>query len=247
MARDISERKLVQEQLRQSQLRLAGEAEALRNSEERFRKLSETLDVEVRARTRELEERTQDVLRQSEQVRDLSWRLLRAQDDERRHIARELHDSAGQTLTALGMGLAQLVQRAGRSAPDLARMREESRRWCSNCTERFERLPIFCILLVGRDGAVLRSQMVCARACRAERSRRDVRYLGRLWQASRRHGAGYFRLVQECLTNIHRHSGSNTASIRIVREAESLRSVSRIRARGCRPRDWRRFNRRARV
>ncbi len=37
-------------------------------------------------------------------------RLMTAQDLERRHIARELHDSAGQTLTALGMILAQLAQ-----------------------------------------------------------------------------------------------------------------------------------------
>lgn len=53
-------------------------AEALRESEERFRKLSETLDAEVRVRTRELEE--------------LSWQLFRTQDEERRHIARELHE-----------------------------------------------------------------------------------------------------------------------------------------------------------
>jgi signal transduction histidine kinase len=61
-----------------------------------------------------------EILRQSEQVRELSWRLLRAQDEERRHIARELHDSAGQTLTVLGMNLVQLVQRAGHNDPELA-------------------------------------------------------------------------------------------------------------------------------
>jgi signal transduction histidine kinase len=42
-----------------------------------------------------------------EQVRDLSWQLLRTQDDERRHIARELRDSASQTLAVLGISLAQ--------------------------------------------------------------------------------------------------------------------------------------------
>ena len=87
--------------------------EALRRSEEQFRKLSETLDAEVRARTRELEQ-------QSQQVRELSWRLLRSQDEERRHIARELHDSAGQTLTVLGINLAQVLQEAGRNAPEVA-------------------------------------------------------------------------------------------------------------------------------
>jgi signal transduction histidine kinase len=38
---------------------------------------------------------------------------LRAQDEKRRHIARELHDSAGQTLTVLGMSVSHLVQQAG--------------------------------------------------------------------------------------------------------------------------------------
>ena len=63
----------------------------------------------MRARTTELEARNSDVLRQAELLRDLSWRLLRTQDNERRHIARELHDSAGQTLTVLGMLPAPLV------------------------------------------------------------------------------------------------------------------------------------------
>jgi DNA-binding response OmpR family regulator/signal transduction histidine kinase len=93
--------------------------EALRRSEEQFRKLSETLDAEVRARTKELEERNNEVLRQSERVRAISGRLLRAQDEERRRIARELHDSAGQTLTVLGMDLAQFVQKAGQNVPEL--------------------------------------------------------------------------------------------------------------------------------
>ncbi|MGA9354452.1 MAG: histidine kinase [Terriglobales bacterium] len=91
----------------------ASDFTARKEAEENSRKLAQTLDAEVRARTRELEE-------QSNQVRDLSWRLLRSQDEERRHIARELHDSAGQTLTVLGISLAQLAQETGRNAPELA-------------------------------------------------------------------------------------------------------------------------------
>ena len=92
-------------------------AKIRRESEEQFRTLSEYLEVEVRVRTRELEERGNDLLKQSEQLRDLSRRLLRAQDEERRHIARELHDSAGQTVTVLGMNLAQLIMKPNEIAP----------------------------------------------------------------------------------------------------------------------------------
>jgi PAS domain S-box-containing protein len=77
-------------------------------SERRFRALAENLDTEVRARTSELEQRNADVLEQARKVEALSLSLMRVQDDERRHIARELHDSAGQTLAVLGMTLANI-------------------------------------------------------------------------------------------------------------------------------------------
>ena len=44
-----------------------------------------------------------------------------------------------------------------------------------------------------------------------------------------------FRLVQECLTNIHRHSGSKTALIRIAREGESVRAEVQDHGKGISP------------
>ena len=118
----------------------ASDVTARKEAEENFRKLAQTLDAEVRARTRELEE-------QSNQVRELSWRLLTSQDEERRHIARELHDSAGQTLTVLGMSLAQLVQKTGRSAPSSPLRPNRFKKQFNSCTARYARLLICCILL----------------------------------------------------------------------------------------------------
>ena len=43
---------------------------------------------------------------------------MKIQDEERRHIARELHDSAGQTLTVMGMSLAQFVQKTAMCTRD---------------------------------------------------------------------------------------------------------------------------------
>jgi glucose-6-phosphate-specific signal transduction histidine kinase len=48
--------------------------------------------------------------KQSDQLRELSRRLLCTQEEERRHIARELLDSAGQGLTVLGLSVNHLVQ-----------------------------------------------------------------------------------------------------------------------------------------
>ena len=95
--------------------------EDLRQSEERLRALSTTLDFEVRSRTNELESQNNSLLKQSELLARLSHDLLHAQDEERRHIARELHDSAGQLLVALGMKLTQSVREAENAAPSVAK------------------------------------------------------------------------------------------------------------------------------
>jgi signal transduction histidine kinase len=50
---------------------------------------------------------------------------LHTQDEERRHIARELHDSAGQTLAVLGMNLSALADTAKQKAPEIAQSAEE--------------------------------------------------------------------------------------------------------------------------
>jgi len=92
----------------------------LKHTENDYRELAERLDAEVRARTTELEKRNADVVAQADQLRELSRRLLQIQDDERRRIARELHDSAGQTLAVMQMNLSQLVKRMQQNAPDLA-------------------------------------------------------------------------------------------------------------------------------
>ena len=112
IARDFTERKRMERQLHES--------------EERFRILADALDTQVQFRTQELQRRNAEILRQSEQLRDLSGRLLLTQDHERRHIARELHDSAGQTLVALGMNLAQLTKGAQHDPDQMAKTIEDA-------------------------------------------------------------------------------------------------------------------------
>src|SRR6202162_5011629 len=99
IARDITQRKRMEQELR--------------DSEERSRTLADALDAQVQFRTSELE-------RRNAELRELSGLLLESQDAERRHIARELHDSAGQTLTALGLELARMSEDA-KENPALAK------------------------------------------------------------------------------------------------------------------------------
>ena len=189
---------------------------ARKEAEENFRKLAQTLDAEVRARTRELEE-------QSNQVRELSWRLLRSQEEERRHIARELHDSAGQTLTVLGINLAQLAQKTGRSAPELASEAEQIQQTVQQL-HREIRTTSYLLHPPLLDENGLHSAINWYLEGLLERSGLEVQL-----DISKEFGRlpgdlemVIFRMVQECLTNIHRHSGSKTASIRIARESNQI-------------------------
>ncbi len=181
--------------------------------------------------TADLEQRNAEILRQSEQVRELSWRLLRAQDEERRHIARELHDSAGQTLTVLGMNLVQLVQKAARSNPEVASDAEAIQEMVQQL-HRDIRTASYLLHPPLLDESGLYSALSWYTQGLFERSGLQIglempQEFGRL---SRDVELVVFRLVQECLTNIHRHSESKVAGIRIGRDATQV--VVEIRDQG---------------
>ncbi|MGC1373847.1 MAG: sensor histidine kinase, partial [Candidatus Sulfotelmatobacter sp.] len=196
----------------------------LRRSEEQLRQLSETLDAEVRARTRELEGRNTEILMQSEQLRELNWRVARAQEEERRHVARELHDSAGQTLTVLGITASQLVSEAEGNAPDLAKRGRELQALIQQL-HREVRTASYLLHPPLLDEAGLASALDWYAQGLMERSGLSIvldisRDFGRLPGDME---LVIFRLVQECLTNIHRHSGSKTAAIRVLNDGDAVR------------------------
>src|SRR5215831_5255994 len=75
--------------------------EARRRENEELRREQGELEEKVRQRTAELDTANQG-------LRELTGRLMQSQEDERRRIARELHDSVGQTLAALSMNLTKV-------------------------------------------------------------------------------------------------------------------------------------------
>jgi len=195
---------------------------ALRESEERLRTLSDGLEVQVRARTQELEQRNAEILQQSELLRELSNCLLTTQDDERRRIARELHDSAGQLITVLGMNLAGIAQRVGQN-PSLSDTVEDTQNLVQQLSREI-RTTSYLLHPPLLDENGLSQAIHWYMQGLKERSDLDIELsipenFGRLPADLE---LTIFRIVQEGLTNIHRHSGSKTATIRLSRNADSV-------------------------
>lgn len=162
-----------------------------------------------------------------EELRRLSGKLLRLQDEERRRIGRELHDSTGQDLVALATMLGQLKD----SIPSVER---KSRRLFSECKALAERsireVRTLSYLLHPPvlDRAGLEDAIRDYVKGFSERSgiQVELELSPRLGRMPRDVELTLFRVVQESLTNIQRHSGSQQARIRIHRNLDLSLEIS---------------------
>lgn len=181
---------------------------------------------------------------QAEQVvRQLSGRLLKVQDDERRRIARELHDSLGQLLTSLKMNLDHLV-----SHPPKAEVQQEIIATCIQVAQQsLDETRTLSYLL----HPPLLDEFGFASAAKwyidgfARRSRIDVNLdiakdFARMPQELE---LVLFRVLQESLTNIHRHSGSSSAEIKVERAPNIVTLTVKDHGRGMSPEVLERFRR----
>jgi len=207
---------------------------------EALQKAKEDLENRVRERTDELRRKNMQVLKQAEildmtnqGLRELSARLLRVQDEERRRIARDLHDSTGQSLALLSMNLSALETEAKQLNPNLAKGLEDNAAIVRKISSELrtlsyllhppllEEVGLESALRWYIDGFSERSNIKVALELPQD--------LGRL---PRELELATFRVIQECLTNVHRHSGSATASIRIVRSPSDIHLEVRDQGKG---------------
>jgi signal transduction histidine kinase len=201
-----------------------------RAMEDALKQAHDELEKRVRERTDELRKKNIQVLKQAEildmtnqGLRELSARLLRVQDDERRRIARDLHDSTGQSLALLSMNLSAMEAEASKSNPSLAKSLIENAEIVRQISTELrtlsyllhppllEEMGLESALRWYIDGFRQRSNIQITLDLSAD--------LGRLSQDLE---ITLFRVVQECLTNIHRHSESPTASIRVSRRSGAI-------------------------
>jgi len=159
-----------------------------------------------------------------EALRNLSGRLLQLQDEERRRIARELHDSTGQSLAALVIHLSAVSARITEIDLTASEMLREAIDLSQKASDETRTLS-YLLYPPTLDHAGLRSALEWFIDGFTQRSKVKVDLdvsIGqeRLAEIVER---TLFRIVQESLTNIFRHSGSDTASVRITRRLGIVR------------------------
>ncbi len=195
---------------------------ALAASLEEIRQANATLERRVASRTAELQNLYAELKDRDARRAELVRKLLSAQEDERRRIARELHDETCQTVTALAVGL-DTVRRASSPAEASAKL-EDARALASRTLDGLHRV-IFDLRPSVLDDLGLASAV-------------------RWWAARHLAPAGIaarleienledrlpptveipvFRAVQEALTNVVRHSGAKTVLVQMSREPGLLR------------------------
>jgi two-component system sensor histidine kinase UhpB len=210
--------------------------DALKRSEAKLQLLTGSLERRVAERTRELANKNAELETQSEIVQQLSARLLQAGDEERRRIARDLHDNAGQTLTAVGLNLAAIERETKEVAPDVASTAAESRTLVKQLIEEIRTLSYLLHPPLLEESGLIGAISWLADGI-TKRSKIDVKLeladeIGRLPQDLE---LAVFRIVQECLANVYRHSGSKSATIRLDRDSQKFMLQVKDEGRGMSP------------
>lgn len=169
-------------------------------------------------------------------LRFLSSRLLHLQDEERRRIARELHESTAQDLAALRMCLGEIQ----RSETSLTRAAEETMNQCLQISDKLigeVRTLSYVLHPPFLEEAGLKMVVPWFTAGFSERSgiQVDLDLSEDLRPLPPGYETALFRIMQESLMNVHRHSGSHWAGVRIVLEDRQVLMEIRDRGKGMSP------------
>jgi PAS domain S-box-containing protein len=165
--------------------------------------------------TRDMSEKMQ----KERSLRELSLHVLRMQDEERKRIGRDLHDTLGQCVTAMKIGLDTLASSVGENDAATTRQIKQCVSLAEECVREVRTLSylLYPPMLeeMGLQSAISWYLEGFATRSGIQATFDASDYFGRL---SRETELALFRVLQESLTNVHRHSGSKTAHVRLSKK-----------------------------
>jgi signal transduction histidine kinase len=176
-----------------------------------------------------------DVERLSGQLRNLSWRMMRMQEDLQESFSRELHDEFGQLLTAIGMLLGRVKRRLPGESPLVADL-EEVRGIVQQTLDkiRVQSRMLHPVVLddFGLEKALSWYVEQFGRQHGIEARFQKSGPVGLIPPEATIH---IYRIVQEGLTNVSRHSGSTEAWVRLQQVDDRVELEIEDRGRGLPP------------
>ena len=167
------------------------------------------------------------------QMRELTRRLLQSHDEERRHIARDLHDSTGQDLASLIITLGRAERRSAQLPPELVEMLSESLLLAEKISGEIRTLS--CLLhppLLDVCGLGVAIEAYANELNRRHELEVELEISPQLPRLTDDAEVALFRIVQTSLTNVHLHSGTHGAKIKVDHNAEALTLTVSDRGRG---------------
>jgi signal transduction histidine kinase len=177
----------------------------------------------------------EDVERLSGQLRNLSWRMMRMQEDLQQSFSRELHDEFGQLLTAIGMLLGRVKRRLPVQSPLIADL-EEVRGIVQQTLERIRtESRLLHPVILDDFGLEKALEWYVEQFGRQHGIQARFHKAGPIGVISPEATIHIYRIVQEALTNASRHSGSTDAWVRLRQADDWIELEIEDRGRGLPP------------
>jgi signal transduction histidine kinase len=191
-------------------------------------------DSEMMERAIQLAAIAIECYRNEQELRELSRRLSQSQDDERRRIARELHDSTGQKLAVLSLNLAMVEKHSRPFGAEFNQMLLDCSSLTRNISDEIRTLSyLLHPPLLDECGLEPALQMYFRGINRREGLEVEFEMpRRRLPRLSKEAELAIFRVVQASLTNIYLHSGSEKALVKIKYIPDGLVVTIRDHGRG---------------
>lgn len=203
----------------------------IHDSQRALEAFNQTLEQQVQERASELHAANAQLRRKEEHIRTLSTRASALQEAERRAIARDLHDSAGQSLTAIRINL-QLLAQVAENQEFVRTTAERTMKMTDETVEEIRRAVASLSPAILDDFGL---EVAVSRLCDdfGERTGLVIDHQVTLGDSrcSPAVETAIYRIAQEALTNVNRHAKANSVQVHLTRKQDVL--TLEVRDDGC--------------